>query len=48
MEHGDGLSDNGSDYSHDQILEMQSYCRSSPRVSYVTFMSEFKMHRVAI
>ena len=43
------LPNHGSDnYSRDQILEMQSYCHSSPRCSYVTSMSEGAMHRIAI
>ncbi|XP_059096236.1 uncharacterized protein LOC131890820 isoform X1 [Tigriopus californicus] len=37
---------NGSDFSRDNMLEMQSYCHSSPRVSYVTSMNE--MHRIVI
>ena len=48
MAGGVGLSGNDSYFSSDQILERQSYCHSSPRVSYVTSMSEFNIHRVAI
>lgn len=44
-----GVLPNGSEnHSRDQILEMQSYCHSSPRCSYVASMSEGAMHRIVI
>ena len=39
-----GYTNNGSDYSRDNLIEMHSYLHSSPRVSYVTSMAD----RVAI